>query len=84
LTNTYLRGARETRVGLSQLRALVNGGQVTHDGGPNLADQMLGCRVRNGASGMVIASKTRHDLVHAVCWAVTEVHTQRGAVAGIH
>lgn len=84
LSSRYLRGSRETRDGLSQLRALVNGGAITHDGGPNLADQMLGCRVRNGATGMVIASKTRHDLVRAVCWAVTEVHTQRGAVAGVH
>lgn len=84
LTNTHLRGGRELRGALSIIRSLVNAGAVTHDGGPELADQMLACRVRHGSSGMVVASNTRHDLVHCAAWAVHELHTQLGTAPAVH
>lgn len=77
-------GTKQTRAGISVLRALLQSGELTHDGSVELAEQVVACRVRQGANGLVIVSAQRHDAVNAMSWAVGEVHRRRGQMVDIH
>ena len=64
-------GARETRTGLAVLRDLAVSGGLVHDVSPDLDAAIGAARVRETATGLVLAQVGPVHLVRAVVWAVT-------------
>lgn len=76
-------GRREMQSAFSSIRSLVEAGLLTHDGSPDLAAQVIECRLRTATTGLMVASKGRADLVKAASWAVDAVNRRRSAGGGI-
>ena len=80
---TELTGPAELRRGLSTARDLMGRGELVHDGSPDLASQVLECRLREATSGLQICSRGRNDVVRAMAGAIARVqrYRQLGAVS---
>jgi hypothetical protein len=68
-----LSGARwmtgTSRAAVAELRRLVDDAALTHDGSPELAQQVLGVRTMAAADGMRLVSLGRLDAIKAAVWA---------------
>ena len=83
LTSIEPAGRIQTRTGLSTLRSTMHSGDLVHDGSPDLAAQMIECRIRANPTGLSIASPGRHDLVNASAWAAARVQAERSITPGV-
>lgn len=76
--------SKEWRGSLTRLRELVDAHELTHDGDPEMARQMLGARVRESSGGgLVLVGAARVDLVKATAWSVDAVYRRAAGVGGI-
>jgi len=76
-------GATETRTGLPLLRSMITERRVVHDPSTvELDTQLAQARVTPAATGLNLVSGQRHDLVHAVVWAL-QAAEQRGPTPSI-
>ena len=71
-------GPAQTRAALPRLRDLVAERRIVHDGGAELAGQLVGLRVSRGINGLSIWQHSpRSDLARAAAWCV-EAATRAG------
>lgn len=68
-------GGVETRDGLPQLRALVRGGRLAHDGGDDVSRSVLAARVRTSKAGALLVDPDA--LLRCVVWAARRAHRDR-------
>jgi len=74
----------ETPPALTMLRDMVAVGRVVHDGSPELDDQMVEVRVKDGAGGLHLVIGPRSDLLRAAVWALRETVTSPAPEPAIH
>jgi hypothetical protein len=72
-------GGTDTRAALPQLRALVRGGRLAHDGAEDVSRAVLDARVKvtSGGAAMLIQGTGSTALVRCVAWAVRRAHRDR-------
>ena len=70
-TSARPAGTKETRFGLSMLRDLVGAGALVHDACPDLDEALAVARVREAATGLVLAQVGPTHLVRAAVWAIS-------------
>jgi hypothetical protein len=58
-----------SRASVADLRRLLDGAALTHDGSPALSDQVLAVRTVPGAEGVRLVSQSRMDAMKAAVWA---------------
>ncbi len=68
-------GGVETRDGLPQLRTLVRGGRLAHDGGQDVSRAVLAARVRVSKAGTMLVDPDA--LLRCVVWAVHRAYRDR-------
>ena len=68
-------GQAETRDGLPQLRALVRGGRLAHDGGEDVSRVVLAARVRTSRTGALLVQQ--NALLRCVVWVAQRAHRDR-------
>jgi hypothetical protein len=68
-------GAAETRDGLPQLRTLVRGGRLAHDGGQDVSRSVLAAKVRTSRAGALLVDPDA--LLRCVAWAAQRAYRDR-------
>jgi hypothetical protein len=68
-------GGVETRDGLPQLRTLVRGGRLAHDGGDDVSRSVLAAKVRTSKAGTLLVDPDA--LLRCVVWVVRRAHRDR-------
>jgi hypothetical protein len=67
-------GSAQTRAALPLVRELTAAGRLRHDGGPQLAGQVVGMQVVPGVAGLNVSPRSgRSDLARCAAWAVAAV-----------
>jgi hypothetical protein len=77
-------GQSETRAGLSKLRELIGSDKLWQDGSPDLAEQLVVARVRQGDTGLAFVPTGRSDALRCALWAALEFDSSRGLAPAIH
>lgn len=70
-------GSAETRSGLPQLRALVRGGRLAHDGAEDVTRAVLTARTPTSVTGGAMLLRDVGALARCVAWAVQRAHRDR-------
>jgi len=68
-------GGVETRDGLPQLRTLVRGGRLAHDGGEEVSRSVLAAKVRTSRAGALMVDPDA--LLRCIVWTVRRAHRDR-------
>jgi hypothetical protein len=68
-------GQAETRDGLPQLRTLVRGGRLAHDGGQDVSRAVLAAKVRTSKAGALLVDPDA--LLRCVVWVARRAHRDR-------
>ena len=68
-------GQVETRDGLPQLRTLVRGGRLAHDGGQDVSRSVLAAKVRTSKAGALMVDPDA--LLRCIVWTVRRAHRDR-------
>ena len=82
--SVHTRGTTEIRSAIPRFRQALKYGRMTHDGNPELADQVLEVRVRSSAVGVSFAPGPRQDFVRAMVWAVEEVENRQARMPQVY
>jgi hypothetical protein len=72
-------GGTDTRAALPNLRALVAGGRLAHDGAQDVSRAVLDARVKvsTGGAAMLMQGRESTALVRCLAWAVRRAHRDR-------